>query len=728
MSGQSRSRSSDLDSQNAVQVVPPQPAVANRAANAGNAAMQDRMRDSKEAPAAGGEQGGGGVATAAPPGGSAPLPPPANINKGTPKAVLDQILYAPSGKGRYKIVGGKPVAVEPGNVTPEQYTAAKQAIEDKAGANDVQNTVKDSRDDRNWELTSPTDGGKGASYTWGDQVTGRTSNGKGNSVTLDYTRTDGSTKQIQGNKGESVQDVRARLDANLQNNTKGMAQGWVNDKTQAQKVIIEGSRTAESGRVVITYTDIDGKTKYYAGKAGETEADVVDRFTSARASVGIPVDASVSVKKTPLWQGMSKKVEAAQKTLFQAETPQARASLARVETNDRNKLLGGELTTTGTAELGTAEAKAGSKVTTGGGKLHAEVNAEAALKLVAFERTYSWEPPARDILGEAVSGRVYVYVKGFIGAEAAAKIEANAQASLKKPQLDPAALLAGSGMDIDQTGVAKLGQAAKDRVGADVTAKAQAFAGAKLNVGVGAEGYWHKKDQNAYQKRLKENATTIIDMLSLGNPGLGWILRQLGAETAAQKILELMFSWGAAGKTSLLAMEAGAQGSAGVGAGVEAQMKFAGGQLRLKFAANATWGLGLGGHVSVVFDALEGVKFAMVVMGELKNVVQDWISQHISDIIKKAGGLLDSVMDWFSADDKVREAVKNRAHEVVGAAERGQLCDTLYSGWFSDDDEVAVMTILRFSKSKGQLSATLAAGPSGLVGSLSRRNRAELGV
>jgi hypothetical protein len=38
------------------------------------------------------------------------------------------------------------------------------------------------------------------------------------------------------------------------------------------------------------------------------------------------------------------------------------------------------------------------------------------------------------------------------------------------------------------------------------------------------------------------------------------------------------------------------------------------------------------------------------------------------------------------------------------------------------------MTILRYSKSKGELSTVLANGPSGMVGSLSRQNRAELGV
>ncbi len=705
---------------------------APKSARASNAQAQERLR---EVPASetevGGEQGGGGHASAAPGGGGdAGLPPAEAIGPKTPEAVLERILYAPSGKGRYRVDGKKLVPVEPGGVSAEQYEAAKKAIEEAEKKNDVRATQKDTRQDQNFDHPPSSMGGKEkeASYTWGDKTTTRTSNGRGDRATIDYTRADGSTKQFDGMTGESPDALRARFNASQANKSIPVDRGFVNDKTQRRDIEVGEVRVSQSGRPVLTYTDLDGKSKEFAGKPGESPEALRDRFNAAKAKLGIEAKDKPEEERRKIWQGIDKKVEAKQTTLWQKETEEARASVYHKETNDRINLAGANIKTQGTSDMLTAQGKAGSKVTAGGGKVHAEATAEGSAKLVAYERTWAWEPEPRELLGETVSGKMYVYVKGFIGAEAQAKIEANASMALRKPKLDPDALLSGTGMNVDASGAAKLGQAVQDRVGADVGAKAQAFAGAKLNIGVGAEGYWHKKEANAYSRQLKSNAQMIVDLLAMGNPGLGWLLRQCGADSAAEKILNLLFQWGAAGKTSLLAIEGGLQGSAGAGVSAEAKMGFSGGKLRLKFGASATWGLGLGGSVSVVFDPIEGVKFALIVMGELKPIVTQWVSEHTQEIINKAGGMFTGIFDWFSADDKVRDAVKNHAHEVVNAAQRAKMCDTLYGGWFSSDDEEAVMTILRHSKSKGDLSAVLGGAPRGLTGSLSAQHRAELGV
>jgi hypothetical protein len=725
----SRSRSTDLQKP-APAVTPPQVKPA-----ASNAVKQERLRESNAGGGGGADDAGGGMATSSPGGGKGvgaaalPIPPVKEISAKTPRPVLDHILYAPSGRGRYVRLGSDFLPVEPGPVSAEQYEAAKKAVEDLEKKNGVLSTLRDTRTGQSFGQQPASEGGVGAgrSYTWGDQTTQRTSNGKGDRITIDYTREDGKNKQFDGKRGETPAEVQARFQQDQKGNSISVGRGFVNDATQREAVEITGLRPSQSGRTVITYTDLDGKSKEFAGKPGESQAELVARFKSSRESAGVKVAEPKEPEARRIWQGVATKVEVRQTTLASAEA-EAKAAAQRVEFNDRNRAMGGTVTDQGSAELASAQAKAAAKVTAGGGRVHAEAGGEASAKLVAFERVWSWEPDPRQVLGETVGGRMYVYAKGFIGVEAQARLEANAAVALKAPKLDPKALLAGTGFDVDAGGSAKLGEAAKQRLSADVGANAQAFAGAKLNLGVGAEGFWHKKEASAYQRQLKNNARTVVDLLAMGNPGLGWILRQLGAETAAQKILELLFSWGAAGRTSLLALEGGVQGSAGIGASAEAKMGFAGGKLTLKLAANATWGLGLGGSVSVVFDAVEGVKFALVVMGELRPIVSQWLNDNLQAIIGRAGGMFNDVMDWFSADDKVREAVKNRAHEVVDAKKRGLMCDTLYGGWFSSDDEQAVMTILRYSKSKGELSTVLANGPSGMVGSLSRQNRAELGV
>jgi hypothetical protein len=48
-----------------------------------------------------------------------------------------------------------------------------------------------------------------------------------------------------------------------------VGRGFVNDATQREAVEITGLRPSQSGRTVITYTDLDGKSKEFAGKPGD---------------------------------------------------------------------------------------------------------------------------------------------------------------------------------------------------------------------------------------------------------------------------------------------------------------------------------------------------------------------------------------------------------------------------------------------------------------------------
>jgi hypothetical protein len=50
-----------------------------------------------------------------------PIPPVKEISAKTPRPVLDHILYAPSGRGRYVRLGSDFLPVEPGPVSAEQY-------------------------------------------------------------------------------------------------------------------------------------------------------------------------------------------------------------------------------------------------------------------------------------------------------------------------------------------------------------------------------------------------------------------------------------------------------------------------------------------------------------------------------------------------------------------------------------------------------------------------------
>ena len=321
------------------------------------------------------------------------------------------------------------------------------------------------------------------------------------------------------------------------------------------------------------------------------------------------------------------------------------------------------------------EAKAAAEVTLGKDGLQADASAEAKASLVDLQERWEWRFPF-EALGEAAEATLYLFAKGNVGAEAKAKLSANVKAlSPKSPKLDENELMAGVGV----------------------------FAGAKVQLGVGAAYEWKKKDLKSYAGKLQKSATAIIKLISAVNPSLGWLFKQMGGAEAAEQLLEWLFSWGATGKVPLIGVEAMGEGSAGVGAQAMAKAGIKGGKLDFMAKANATWGLGLGGMVKVMLDVVEGPKYAILCLGELLPMAEKYASEQMDKAIAAGLSGVTALWDWLSADDKAREAVANGAHKVLGAKERGEMIKTMMSGFCGDADEDAIVAILRFSKGKGDL-------------------------
>ena len=208
----------------------------------------------------------------------------------------------------------------------------------------------------------------------------------------------------------------------------------------------------------------------------------------------------------------------------------------------------------------------------------------------------------------------------------------------------------------------------------------------------------------------------IEGVISAVNPGLGWLLRTAGAAEVISDLLAKLLDW-KAGQVKLLGAEAVLQGSAGIGAQLDAELGFAGGKLTFKCKAGVTFGLGAGVTVNLSIDAVEGVKFAIVAIGKadelvakLANLVKNWAHESIDDLIREASGLWGDLFNWLSSDNKIREAVAKKAHEVVPADVRGQWIETLSKDWCGGADEAAMVEILRFSQKNGDLAQVLAAG------------------
>ncbi len=407
--------------------------------------------------------------------------------------------------------------------------------------------------------------------------------------------------------------------------------------------------------------------------------------------------------QTPLGQKLIDGLkENAKVKLFEEELFQEDASVYSYETKDQPGMFG---STTSTKVHGLhVEATGTASGTLNSDGLNVGASVQGKATLADFEKSWDWEVGSFSLLGEEVSGHFFLKASGMIGAEGAAQLDLNVGKVKGARKVDPNSLLGGKALAAPKGSAGKESGQQKEGSGAAVTASAEAFAGAKLTLGAGLAARWKRKEPSAYKDKLADASAVVLDLVTVISPGLGWLLQMAGAEEVVQEILGALIAWGGAGEVSLLGIEASLTGSAGVGGKLQARLGFTGGKFSLTLSANATWGLGLGTDVLVTLDAIEGVKFALIVMGELRSVVDQWLASELDALKDEALERIDSIFEWFSADDVVRDAVKHGAHLVVGAAEKAQMVRTLADGVCGDEDEDAILSILEAAKAAGHLS------------------------
>lgn len=338
-----------------------------------------------------------------------------------------------------------------------------------------------------------------------------------------------------------------------------------------------------------------------------------------------------------------------------------------------------------------------------------KVEGEASARLINYEREFPFTFE-HNMLGEDMEMFLALVVKGMVGAEAKAGIEGRVQRA--QASKDPSA--------VNSSGFK-----------AGLQAEASAFAGAKVSLGGKAAYRWKKKQQSSYKSKIAQSADMIIDSILLINPPLGWLLKKMGATKAINYICNVLFGLGKEGKVDLGIGEAEVEGSAGVGGEAGAGMGFANGKFSFYANAKATWGLGFGTKVKVSLDLVEGLLFGMVQGGELWSRAKDHLGKVInpSALYASMGSIWSGITGWFSSDDKVREITQAGAHTLAPAAKRAEMLKALMSGWTGDDDQEAMLKILRFSAQNGDLGRVYlaAGGRSTVLGELdgSRRRQAE---
>jgi len=341
--------------------------------------------------------------------------------------------------------------------------------------------------------------------------------------------------------------------------------------------------------------------------------------------------------------------------------------------------------------LKTTYASTGGKATgsIGSDGIRGKAEAEGSAKLIDYEREFPFTFE-NSILGEDMEMFTAIIVKGMVGAEAAASIEGRVQ----------------------RAGAAKDGSGVNNSAfKAGIKSEASAFAGAKVSLGGKAAYRWKKKQQAAYKAKIAQSADMIMDSILLINPPLGWLLKKMGAAKAVDYLCRVLFGMGKEGKVDLGTGEAEVEGSAGIGAEGGAGVGFQNGKFSFYANAKATWGLGFGTKVKVGLDLVEGVLFGMIAGGELWNRAKNYLGDLIDPaaLMGSLGSLWSGLTGWFSGDDKVREMVSAGAHTLAPIGKRGEMIKALMNGWTGDDDQEAILTILRFSAQKGDLASVYAA-------------------
>jgi hypothetical protein len=328
-----------------------------------------------------------------------------------------------------------------------------------------------------------------------------------------------------------------------------------------------------------------------------------------------------------------------------------------------------------------ARADAKAKLGVGKDGINAEASVGAKAVLVEARENWSWEMPGH-FMGEAVNSKLFFEVSGMIGAEAHAKLKANLGAMKpKEPKLD-----------MNQ-----------------VSAGVDGFAGMKAKVGVGAAFEWQKQGADAYKQKTMASGKVIIDLLTAMNPPLGYILRHMDADVAAGKLMQNLMQWGKSGTVPLAAIEASIEGSAGIGGTAQASIGMKDGMFDFTTQANATFGVGLGGSVKVSLDCVEGPKFALITMGELRPIAikfaEDKVKQGIALGTGFVSGITESISSWWHSKDRAHEGVKARVFEVLPADKNAELIDNLFGWYCCEEDQNAIIEVLQGMQRHGQLGA-----------------------
>jgi|GEM_PF-3208361 len=323
------------------------------------------------------------------------------------------------------------------------------------------------------------------------------------------------------------------------------------------------------------------------------------------------------------------------------------------------------------------EVKATATVSSTG--VEADVTAEGKATLVDVQEKWEWSIPF-NFMGEKMMGTLFLTAKGMVGVEGKAQLKANVgKMSPDQPKIDEQAVMAG--VDV--------------------------FAGAKLTLGVGVALEWDKQKPAAYKGKINTGIQTIIKMADLVCPGLGWVLNQMGADEQVQQVMEWLFEWGKQGKVALFGIEAMVEGSAGAGAAAKASIGLRGGKFDFMTQANVTWGVGLGGKVKISVDIVEGPKFALIVLGEMTDMLKEYATEQLKAIVGKGIEMWDSFWEWLGADNRVRDAVDKNAHKVVGVKEQAKMIETMMSGSCTNADEDRIIVILRHCAATGTMSDLL---------------------
>lgn len=317
------------------------------------------------------------------------------------------------------------------------------------------------------------------------------------------------------------------------------------------------------------------------------------------------------------------------------------------------------------------------KVGTDGVTAKAEYKGTAAL--LDFQRKWNWDFP-HQLFGEDMNAKLFLELRGLVGAEVAAKVEANVSTSKPKgPHIDSNAIMAG----------------------------VDAFAGAKVQVGAGAAYEWKKKTLKDYEPKLQNSAQALISVVSAVSGPVGYLLKELAPTSAVSKVLGWLLEHGSEGTVPLISLTAKGEASVGAGATAKAAIGLRKGKLVAQVKASATLGVGLGGDIELMIDIIEGPLFLLLTLGqpELQHMIHDYIADKIHRIAGFGIQLGTAIYDWFTSDDKARDLVAHNGHQVLAVPDRIVLIQNMLSGCCGDDDERAILTVLGDAKQRGDMDA-----------------------